>query len=64
MVRSLYAGIRECNTFMEGVTDVQDLNKYEKDRMIAEAKMIKAAYMHFYLFLLWDRFVLYVKIRR
>ena len=48
MVRSLYAGIRECNTFMEGVTDVQDLNKYEKDRMIAEAKMIKA-YMHFYL---------------
>ena len=31
MIRSsLYAGIRECNTFMEGVTNVQDLNKYEK----------------------------------
>lgn len=48
MIRSLYAGIRECNTFMEGVTNVQDLNKYEKNRMIAEVKMIKA-YMHFYL---------------
>lgn len=48
MVRSLYAGIRECNTFMNGVVGVQDLNRYEKDRMIAEAKLIKA-YMHFYL---------------
>ncbi|WP_106832155.1 RagB/SusD family nutrient uptake outer membrane protein [Parabacteroides pacaensis] len=47
-VRSLYAGIRECNTFMEGVVGVQDLNKYEKNRMIAEVKLIKA-YMHFYL---------------
>lgn len=48
MIRSLYAGIRECNTFMNGVVGVQDLNKYEKDRMIAEVKLIKA-YMHFYL---------------
>lgn len=47
-VRSLYAGIRECNTFIEGIVDVKDLDKYEKERMIAEAKMIKA-YMHFYL---------------
>ena len=45
---SLYAGIRDCNTFMEGITRVQDLNEYEKNRMIAEAKMLKA-YMHFYL---------------
>lgn len=48
LIRSLYAGIRECNTFMNGVTGVQDLNQYEKNRMIAEVKLIKA-YMHFYL---------------
>lgn len=48
MIRSLYAGIRECNTFLENVDKVQDLNKYEKERMKAEVKMIKA-YMHFYL---------------
>lgn len=48
MVRSLYAGIRECNTFMAGVVNVKDLNKYEINRMVAEAKLIKA-YMHFYL---------------
>ena len=47
-VRSLYAGIRECNTFMEGIGGVADLEEYEKKRMIAEVKMIKA-YMHFYL---------------
>lgn len=47
-IRSLYAGIRECNTFMAGVEGVRDLNQYEKNRMIAEAKLIKA-YMHFYL---------------
>ena len=47
-VRSLYAGIRECNTFMAGIGGVQDLQEYEKNRMIAEVKLIKA-YMHFYL---------------
>lgn len=46
--RSLYAGIRECNTFMNGVVDVKDLEGYEKKRMLAEVKMLKA-YMHFYL---------------
>ena len=44
----LYAGIRECNTFMNGVVNVEDLNEYEKQRMIAEVKLIKA-YLHFYL---------------
>lgn len=44
----LYAGIRDCNTFMEGVVNVQDLDEYEKKRMIAEVKLIKA-YLHFYL---------------
>ena len=47
-IRSLYAGIRECNTFLENVDRVQDLNKYEKDRMKAEVTLIKA-YLHFYL---------------
>lgn len=46
--RSLYAGIRECNTFINGVVDVKDLDGYEKQRMLAEVKMLKA-YMHFYL---------------
>jgi len=46
--RSLYAGIRDCNTFLENIEKVQDLNRYEKDRQIAEVKLIKA-YMHFYL---------------
>lgn len=45
---SLYAGIRDCNTFMMGIGDVKDLDEYEKKRMIAEVKMLKA-YFHFYL---------------
>lgn len=45
---SLYAGIRDCNTFMSGIGGVQDLEEYEKKRMIAEVKMLKA-YFHFYL---------------
>lgn len=48
VIRSLYAGIRECNTFMNGIVGVEDLEEYEKNRMIAEVKVIKA-YMHFYL---------------
>ncbi|MDR2774053.1 MAG: RagB/SusD family nutrient uptake outer membrane protein [Tannerella sp.] len=48
MIRTLYGGIRECNTFLDNIDNVQDLNRYEKNRMIAEVKLIKA-YMHFYL---------------
>ncbi len=48
MIRTLYGGIRECNTFLANIDKVQDLNQYEKNRMIAEVKLIKA-YMHFYL---------------
>lgn len=48
MIRSLHAGIRECNTFMEGVMGVADLDRYMKVRMYNEAKLIKA-YMHLYL---------------
>jgi hypothetical protein len=46
--RSMYAGIRDCNTFLENIEKVQDLNRYEIERQIAEVKLIKA-YMHFYL---------------
>jgi hypothetical protein len=46
--RSLYAGIRDCNTFLENIERVQDLDRYEIDRQIAEVKLLKA-YMHFYL---------------
>jgi hypothetical protein len=46
--RSMYAGIRDCNTFLENIEKVQDLNRYEIDRQIAEVKLIKA-YMHFFL---------------
>lgn len=45
---SLYAGIRDCNTFISGINGVKDLEEYEKKRMIAEVKMLKA-YFHFYL---------------
>ncbi|MDR2472185.1 MAG: RagB/SusD family nutrient uptake outer membrane protein [Tannerella sp.] len=47
-IRSLYAGIRDCNTFMDNVMGVPDLRTYEKNRMFNEAKLIKA-FMHFYL---------------
>ena len=33
---------------MMGIGDVKDLDEYEKKRMIAEVKMLKA-YFHFYL---------------
>ncbi|MDR1222690.1 MAG: RagB/SusD family nutrient uptake outer membrane protein [Tannerella sp.] len=46
--RSVYAGIRECNTFLDNIEGVKDLPRLEKDRMIAEAKMLKAL-MHFQL---------------
>jgi len=48
MIRTLYGGIRECNTFLFNIGKVNDLDQYEKNRMIAEVTLIKA-YMHFYL---------------
>jgi hypothetical protein len=47
-VRSLYAAIRDCNTFMENVGGVRDLPSSQRDRMFNEAKLLKA-YYHFYL---------------
>jgi hypothetical protein len=46
--RSVYAGIRDCNTFLDNIDGVRDLPRAQKDRMIAEAKLLKA-YMHFQL---------------
>ncbi len=47
-VRSLYAGINNCNVFLANIGNVGDLETYEKNRLIAEVKTIKA-YLHFYL---------------
>lgn len=47
-VRSLYAGIRDCNTLLENIEGVQDIPVLLKKRMTDEAKLLKA-YYHFYL---------------
>lgn len=47
-IRSLHAGIRECNTFLDNIHRVSDLKSDERNRMIAEVKLLKA-WMHFYL---------------
>ncbi|GHV67205.1 starch-binding protein [Bacteroidia bacterium] len=44
----LYAGIRDCNTFLDNIEKVPDLPRDEKDRWIAEVTLIKA-YIHFFL---------------
>ncbi|WP_423129887.1 RagB/SusD family nutrient uptake outer membrane protein [Gaoshiqia sp. Z1-71] len=47
-VRSLYAGINNCNIFLANINNVRDLETYERNRLIAEVKTIKA-YLHFYM---------------
>jgi len=47
-IRSLHAGIRECNTFLDNIDKVADLKSNERNRMKDEVKLIKA-WMHFYL---------------
>jgi len=46
---NLWQGIRTCNIFLENIDKVKDIQPYEKDRWVAEAKFLKA-YMHWYLF--------------
>ena len=46
--KDLYEGIRQCNIFLENIGKVPDMEDYEKDRWIAEARFLKA-YYHFYL---------------
>ena len=53
--KPLYQAIRDCNIFIENVSDrnrVTDLNETDRRRWIAEAKILKA-YYHFYLFQLY-----------
>ncbi|MCD2425784.1 RagB/SusD family nutrient uptake outer membrane protein [Niabella pedocola] len=45
---SYYDAIRRCNTFLENVDKPIDLQPFEKERWIAEAKFLKA-YYHFFL---------------
>ncbi len=45
---NLFRGIRDCNIFLENIYDVPDIDEYERDRWVAEAKFLKA-YYHFWL---------------
>jgi hypothetical protein len=44
----LYAGLRECNTFLENIASVPDIEPMEMDKWMAEVTFLKA-YYHFYL---------------
>src|SRR5690606_36791802 len=45
---ALWKAIRDCNTFIANVHKERDLDSYEREKWIAEAKTLKA-YCHFYL---------------
>lgn len=45
---SAFAGIRDCNVFLENIHKVQDITEFERERWIAEVKFLKA-YYHFWL---------------
>lgn len=47
--RGMFVAIRDCNTFLENIHTVPDMDDYEKDRWAAEATFLKA-YYHFFLF--------------
>lgn len=44
---NLFVAIRDCNIFLENVDDVPDLLSSERDRWIAEVKVLKAFYHYF-----------------
>lgn len=44
-----FRGIRDCNIFLENINRVPDMERWEKERWIAEVKFLKA-YYHFWLF--------------
>ena len=48
----LFRGIRDCNTFLDNIGKVRDLEEYERNIWIAEVKVLKA-YYHFYLMQLY-----------
>ena len=45
---SAFAGIRDCNVFLEHIYMVQDITEFERKQWIAEVKFLKA-YLHFWL---------------
>jgi hypothetical protein len=45
---NLYRAIRDCNIFLENITEVPDVPEWEKLQWISEVKFLKA-YYHFYL---------------
>lgn len=49
---NLFVGIRDCNIFLDNIQYVQDIDFQERDRWVAEIKVIKA-YLHFYLLQLY-----------
>lgn len=50
--KSLWAGIRSCNMFLEQIDNIPDISQEEAMRWKAEAKFLKA-YYHWYLFSLY-----------
>src|SRR3546814_11489600 len=42
--RSMFEAIRDCNTFLENIHSVPDMEEPEKKRWIAEVKFLKAYY--------------------
>ncbi len=55
--KDLYEGIRQCNVFLENISDVPDMTESEKKRWIAEVKFLKA-YYHFWLVRMYGPIVL------
>ncbi len=47
--KALFTGIRDCNIFLENIHKAIDLDDWEREQWIAEAKFLKA-YFHFWLF--------------
>lgn len=47
--RGMFVALRDCNTFLDNIYKVPDMDDYEKARWAAEAKFLKA-YYHFFLF--------------
>jgi hypothetical protein len=47
--KALWRGIRDCNIFLENISQVMDIEEYERTRWIAEVKFLKAYYHYFLL---------------
>ncbi|HTN36499.1 MAG TPA: RagB/SusD family nutrient uptake outer membrane protein [Arachidicoccus sp.] len=47
--KPLFQAIRDCNTFLDNIDKVPDLDQFERERWIGEVTFLKA-YYHFYLF--------------